>query len=68
MPAPPTKGALSIAEAAEYLSVGRTTVYCLLAAEELSCVYIGRRRLIPRSALDKFIERRQSEEESHVRG
>ncbi len=42
-------------EAAALLSVHRSTIYDLLGRGQLASVKIGRRRLIPRAALDEFI-------------
>lgn len=44
-------------EAAEALGVGRTTVYALLASGEIESLTVGRRRLIPKDALEKFVQR-----------
>lgn len=46
---------LSVAEAGEVLSVGRTTVYTLLASGELESVHIGRARRIPAEALREYV-------------
>jgi len=48
-------------DAAAALSIGRSKVFELLAAGELASVKIGRRRLIPRQALDQYIERLREE-------
>ena len=45
----------SIDEAAALLSVGHSTASDLIASGELQSVKIGRRRLIPGPALEKFI-------------
>ena len=50
---------LSAEEAALLLSVHRSTVYDLLGRGDLASVRIGRRRLIPRSALTEFIAQHQ---------
>ena len=44
-------------EAARRLSVGRTTVYALMASGELLSVNIGRCRRVPLSALRSFVTR-----------
>lgn len=51
------KVAYSVEEAAQALSLGRSTVKKLIATGELASVRVGRRRLIPRSALESYIER-----------
>ena len=38
------------------LNVGRSTVFALVASGELRSVKIGRRRLVPETALVEFIE------------
>jgi excisionase family DNA binding protein len=48
---------LTVEAAAELLSVGRTTVYELVATGELASVKIGRSRRIPYQALCRFIAR-----------
>jgi excisionase family DNA binding protein len=44
-------------EAARRLSVGRTTVYELMASGELQSVNIGRCRRVPVSSLSLFVDR-----------
>jgi len=44
-------------QAARRLSVGRTTVYALMASGELQSVNIGRCRRVPLSALRSFVTR-----------
>ena len=46
---------LSIKQAAYQLGLGRTSIYELLAAGKLKSLKIGRRRCIPREAIDEFI-------------
>jgi excisionase family DNA binding protein len=47
----------TIEEAAEVLSVGRSTVYDLVRMRLLDTVLIGRSRRVPASALRKLVER-----------
>ena len=42
-------------EAANVLGIGRTFVYQLLASGRIESVKLGRRRLIPRDALDRLV-------------
>ncbi len=42
-------------EAARVLAIGRTFVYELLASGRIESIKLGRRRLIPREALDRFV-------------
>jgi excisionase family DNA binding protein len=48
---------LTVAQSAELLGLGRTTTYELVMRGTIESVHVGRRRLIPRRALDRFIER-----------
>jgi len=53
---PPHSALLRIAEAAELLSVGRSTVYQLVSANAVLVVRVGRLVRIPRDALLRWIE------------
>jgi excisionase family DNA binding protein len=46
----------SVEQCAVMLGVHRTTVYDLLASRSLASVKVGRRRLISRAAMERFIE------------
>jgi excisionase family DNA binding protein len=46
---------LNVQEAAILLNLGRTTMYELVMRGEIVSVTIGRRRLIPRDALQRYI-------------
>ena len=46
---------LSVTEVADLLRIHRTTVYDLLATGELRSTTLGRRRLIPRAAVEEFV-------------
>jgi excisionase family DNA binding protein len=48
---------LTIIEAAHVLSIGRTTMYELVAAGEIDVVHIGRAVRVPVAALDAFVAR-----------
>jgi excisionase family DNA binding protein len=54
------KRLLTIREAAQVLGVGRTTVYELIANDELEVVHIGRSARIPTAAVDDFVDRLRS--------
>ncbi len=54
------KRLLTIREAAVVLGVGRTTVYELIANDELEVVHIGRSARIPTAAIEEFIDRLRS--------
>jgi excisionase family DNA binding protein len=48
---------LTIVEAARVLSIGRTTMYELVAAGEIDVVHIGRAVRVPVAELDVFVAR-----------
>jgi excisionase family DNA binding protein len=52
----------SIEEAADLLGIGRTFMFHLVATGEIDSFKIGKRRKIPRDALDAYIERLRSEQ------
>lgn len=47
---------LSQTEVAHRLGVSRTTVWRLVRSGDLQLIHIGRRALVPRSAVERFIE------------
>ncbi len=51
-----TRIVLTVEEAAEHLSIGRTLMYALVAAGEIESVRIGRLRRIPRDALITYVD------------
>jgi excisionase family DNA binding protein len=52
----------SVEEAADLLGIGRTFMFRLLATGEIDSFKIGKRRKVPRDALDGYIERLRSEQ------
>lgn len=52
----PPKMALSVAEAAQLISVSRPTVYLLCKREDFPSFYVGGRLLISRRGLEEWIE------------
>jgi excisionase family DNA binding protein len=46
---------LSVKQATYELGISRTSVYELIAARKLRTVKMGRRRLVPREAIEDFI-------------
>ena len=52
----------SVEEAADLLGIGRTFMFHLLATGEIDSIKIGRRRKVPRDALDGYVERLRSEQ------
>jgi len=57
-----TKLLVSAEEAASILSLGRSKIFELLAEGSLESFTVGRRRLIPRQALDEFVERQREDQ------
>ena len=54
---------VTVEEAAEILGISRAFAYTLVRKEELPCVRLGRRLVIPRRALERLLE-----VESHTEG
>jgi excisionase family DNA binding protein len=50
--------AVPVEEAAHLLGIGRTLTFRLVGTGELESIRIGRRRLIPRAAIDAFVRAR----------
>jgi excisionase family DNA binding protein len=53
---------LTVEQAAEQLSVGRTTVYALLKSGEITSVRVGRLRRIPADALTAYVHQLQAQQ------
>lgn len=51
----PSRLLIDVAEAAHLLSLSRSQVYIEMTAGRLASVKVGRRRLVPRAALEQFI-------------
>lgn len=49
--------AVSVEAAAELLGVGRTTMFGLIRSGEVRTVTIGRRRLVPVTEVDAYVDR-----------
>jgi len=56
-PVEPGQLLLSPVQAAKRLGIGRSTLYQLLADEQLESVHIGARRLVPVDGLERYVER-----------
>ena len=56
---------VSIDEACEYLGLGRWSVYKLINQNKLKSVKIGKRRLVPVSAIRAFIKSLEEEGSDH---
>ena len=50
---------LTMIEAARVLSIGRTTMYELVAADEIEVVHIGRSARVPVAALHEYVDRQR---------
>jgi excisionase family DNA binding protein len=51
--------AYSVEEAAKALRLSRETLYELIRSQRLRSIKVGRRRLVPLSALTEFVDGRQ---------
>ena len=56
-PVEPGQLLLSPVQAAKRLGIGRSTLYLLLADQQLESVHIGVRRLVPVEGLKRYVER-----------
>lgn len=52
------KGAFTVDDGCEYIAIGRTLMYELIRSGEIRVIKIGRRTLITRAELDRFLESR----------
>ena len=59
---------LTVAETCHLTSLGRSSLYSLILSGALPSVKCGKRRLIPREALDEFIARLRAEQVGAVNG
>jgi excisionase family DNA binding protein len=53
----PVKMLLTIDEAAQAMSVGRTLLYDLMIRKEIASIKVGRVRRVPLAAIDDYINR-----------
>jgi excisionase family DNA binding protein len=60
---PVTPVLLSVEEAARCLSVGRSEVFAMIREGRIRSIKRGRRRLIPKSELDRFVQQELDKEE-----
>lgn len=58
---PHAKPTMSMSDAAQYLGVGRSTLYELVRTRQLRSIRVGRRILIPTHALDAYIAGEKSD-------
>ena len=59
-PPPEPTTMVDLTTAAQLLSVSRTSLYHLMDSGQLDSRHIGRRRLVPRAALDRFAAEREA--------
>jgi len=52
---------LTLTEACEFLRVSKWTVHRLIRSNQLETILIGRRRLVPRDAIDQFLTQLRQE-------
>jgi len=55
--AAPVKVLLTIDEAAQALSIGRTLLYELLMRQQIASIKVGRVRRVPMAAIDDYVNR-----------
>ena len=55
--ATPVKVLLTIDEAAQALSIGRTLLYDLLMRKQIASIKVGRVRRVPMAAIDAYVQR-----------
>jgi excisionase family DNA binding protein len=48
---------VTVREAAALLGLGRDRAYELVRSGRIRCIQVGRKRLVPRSELEAFVER-----------
>ncbi|WP_376735689.1 helix-turn-helix domain-containing protein [Streptomyces broussonetiae] len=61
IPSRETGPLLTVAEACAELKISKWSLYQLIRSLQLITIKFGRRRLIPKSAIDDLIERRKAE-------
>lgn len=52
--------------ACKLLGIGRTSLYALIDAGEITPIKIGRRTLVPDSEISRYVEEKLSARRSHV--
>ncbi|WP_432980976.1 helix-turn-helix domain-containing protein [Dactylosporangium sp. CA-233914] len=56
MPSADKRVVLTIEEAAQWLGIGRTTMYALVTSGEVRSVTIGRLRRVPVQCLEEYVQ------------
>ncbi len=59
---------LSVDQAAQRLSIGRSLMYTLVMRGAIASVKVGRRRLVSRDAILQFVSRLEAEQAEEVDG
>jgi excisionase family DNA binding protein len=62
------RATLSIPQACHYLGISRPSFYRLLDDKAIGSINVGRRRLVPRREIDKYINKRLAAEGHDVDG
>lgn len=55
-----------VEDAYRQLGIARSTLYQLMATGEISSIKVGKRRLIPRRALEQFVARKEREQQGRA--
>ncbi len=58
---------LTVKQVADRLAVGRTTVYELIAKQQIRTIKIGRARRVPESAVEQWIAQQLRDQEPETR-
>jgi excisionase family DNA binding protein len=58
---------LTVAEVKQFLRIGKNAAYELLAAGRLRSIRVGRRRLVPKAAVARFLENQEENLRPHER-
>jgi excisionase family DNA binding protein len=62
------RATFSIPEACQYLGISRPSFYRLLDDKAIGSINVGRRRLVPRREIDKYIDEKLAEGGHDVEG
>jgi excisionase family DNA binding protein len=54
----------TVEQAAEQLSIGRTTMFALIKSGQVATVKVGRLRRVPATALDDYVRRLQGQQDA----
>jgi len=57
-PSPLPPAAMTVADTARHLSIGRTSAFALIRSGDLTSFRVGRKRLITTASIDAFVSKR----------